>query len=202
MTTWFISDLHIGHAFVAGLRGFSDVADHDAAVLTSLDCVTPEDVLWVLGDVTCTGDRARISRALSLLMGHPARKHLVAGNHDPVHPMHREAHKWISFYHPTFESVQPFARFRIAGTDAGIPRRSFLISHFPYIGDSGGGVDRYAQYRLPDLGLSLVHGHTHQPERLSRGPGGGLQINVCWEAWKRPVKLDEIVELMNERRAE
>jgi len=195
MTTWLISDLHLGHSFVAGLRGFDEVGDHDAAVMASLSVVTPEDVLWVLGDVTCTGDRTKMSRALTMLMTHPARKHLVAGNHDPVHPMHAEAHKWIPFYHPAFLSVQPFARLKIAGTDAGIRRKSLLLSHFPYWGDSH-GEDRYAQYRLPDLGLPLVHGHTHQPERTARGPGGGLQINVCWEAWQRPVKLDEIVEII------
>ena len=197
MTTWFISDPHLGHPFVADLRGFASVADHDAAVLSSLDVVTPEDVLWVLGDVTCTGDRTKISRSLSMLMGHPARKHLVAGNHDPVHPMHREAHKWIPFYSQAFQSVQPFARFYVAGTDKGDRRRNLLLSHFPYTGDSHGG-DRYAQYRLPDLGLPLVHGHTHQSEQRSRGPGGGLQINVCWEAWQRPVKLDEIVEMLDD----
>jgi calcineurin-like phosphoesterase family protein len=198
MTTWFISDLHLGHKFVAGLRGFDEVGDHDAAVMTSLDCVTAEDVLWVLGDVTCTHDRALMSQMLTLLMTHPARKHLVAGNHDPVHPMHREAYKWIPFYHPAFQSIQPFARVRIAGTDLGVPRKSLLLSHFPYSGDSH-DEDRYAQYRLPDLGLPLVHGHTHSSEILSRSrEDGGLQINVCWEAWHGPVKLDTIVSLLDD----
>jgi calcineurin-like phosphoesterase family protein len=196
MTTWFVSDLHLGHKLVSEKRGYIDVADHDAAVMTSLDQVTWDDVLWILGDVTCTGNRDRLLELLAVLEKHPARKHLVTGNHDPVHPMHRESHKWQSIYQSVFDSVQAFARVRVRGTDQNVPKRNILLSHFPYSGDSLDS-DRYAQYRLPDLGLPLVHGHTHSSERLSRSPKGTLQINVCWEAWRRPVRYEEIVELLD-----
>jgi calcineurin-like phosphoesterase family protein len=196
MSTWFLSDLHLGHKLVSELRGFATTDEHDAVVLRSLDRITADDVLWVLGDVTVTGSRERLEILLGMLGNHPARKHLISGNHDNSHPMHHEAHKWLPLYGTVFASVQPYARIKIPGTSTGQPKRNILLSHLPYSGDSL-NEDRYAQYRLPDLGLPLVHGHTHSSEILSRAANtGGLQINVCWEAWHRPVRLEEIVSLM------
>lgn len=195
MTNWYISDLHLGHKLVSELRGFDSTADHDEAVIESLAPVTSGDALWVLGDVTCTSDKDKLHNLLGLLGRHPARKHLIAGNHDAVHPMHRESYKWLSLYGTVFDSVQAFARMRVPGNDQGVPKRSVLLSHFPFTGDHG--PDRYAQYRLRDEGLPIVHGHTHSSEMLSRSPAGGLQINVCWEAWKGPVRQERIVELLD-----
>src|SRR4029078_12561538 len=126
--TYFISDLHLGHKLVSENRGFGSTEEHDNAVMRSLARANGEDVLWVLGDVTCTGNRDKIEAALAMLRMHPARKRLVIGNHDPVHPMHAEGHKWLPIYHTVFDSVQPFGRFKIPGTDQGVPKRNVLLS--------------------------------------------------------------------------
>jgi calcineurin-like phosphoesterase family protein len=70
-----------------------------------------------------------------------------------------------------------------------------LLSHFPYFGDGEGSRDtpeRYSQYRLPDMGEWLIHGHVHDPIRLR-----GKSIHVGVDAWNlAPVHLDEIVKLI------
>lgn len=69
--TWFTSDLHLGHPFVAELRGYdrgdADVERHDAAILGNLTAaLSPGDTLWVLGDIS-SGWGPQEERALSLL---------------------------------------------------------------------------------------------------------------------------------------
>ena len=92
------------------------------------------------------------------------------------HPMYRDSHKRMAMYFPTFASVQLHARKSIGGTRV-------LLSHFPY---QGGGdhtaEDRFNQWRLPDLGVPLIHGHTHSDILLSKTPKGTIQVNVAWEA--------------------
>ena len=54
-------DLHIGHKFVAGLRGFStfteedgtvyDLEGHSQAIFDAFSVVKPDDIVWVLGDI-------------------------------------------------------------------------------------------------------------------------------------------------------
>ncbi len=77
-----------------------------------------------------------------------------------------------------------------------------LLSHFPYVGDRG--QERYAQWRLKDEGLPLLHGHTHSAEEISYTPrinnGGGwptTQMHVGLDAWNlTPVSLEQIGELL------
>ena len=69
--TWFTSDLHLGHPFVAELRGYgsgeNDVDRHDATILNNLtDALNPGDTLWVLGDIS-SGWGPQEERALDLL---------------------------------------------------------------------------------------------------------------------------------------
>jgi calcineurin-like phosphoesterase family protein len=122
--------------------------------------------------------------ALAITASLPGTKHLIAGNHDPCHPMHRDAHKWQAAYLQVFASVQPFARRRIRNQDV-------LLSHFPYVKDRHEA--RYMQYRLRDEGAWLLHGHTHQSEQRREG----REIHVGLDAWDlTPVSLDTIADLM------
>jgi calcineurin-like phosphoesterase family protein len=124
----------------------------------------------------------------------PGRKRLIPGNHDEVHGMHRDAHRNLlrASWAWTFESIQAFARIRIAG-------QSVLLSHLPYPGTSEGTDsegrpfdDRYQQWRLPNLGVPLLHGHTHRNERLSWN-SGTPQIHIGVDAWDfAPVSLSAV----------
>lgn len=182
MSVFFTSDLHFGHRFVAGIRGFGTIGEHDEAIRENwIKTVGKKDQVWVLGDIAVSSPDS----ALWILQGLPGTKHLIAGNHDGCHPMFRDSHKKQARYLTAFESVQAFARRRIAGEEV-------LLSHFPYEKDRG--EPRYTQYRLMNEGRWLLHGHTHGDERRV-----GKEIHVGVDAWGlTPVSLDQIEELMKE----
>jgi len=196
-TVWYTSDLHFGHRLVAGHRGFFkadrtvDTADHDEHIVAVWNQhVRPEDTVWILGDMSMRGPKAfgpYVERLNGTL-------HLIAGNHDSVHPMHRDSFKhqraWLDF----FASVQTAARRKFNGHEV-------LLSHFPYRGEGARNQpDRYTQWRLPDEGLPLIHGHTHDPNQRLSGTCpdyGSRMVHVGWDAWGRPVSQNEVAELLD-----
>lgn len=177
MTTYFTSDLHIGHRKVAELRGFESVEAHDEAILSQFDKLTHKDQVWVLGDLALSSAGHRL--VLARLASCNASLRLVSGNHDPVSSVHRGAHLRQRHYLQVFESVQDFARVSVGPIQV-------LLSHFPYsgVGSEGHGVEeRYTQYRLTDLGMPLLHGHTHLTWTTSRSEKGTPQVHVGLDAW-------------------
>lgn len=186
--TWFTADLHIGHKLIAEKRGFPDPAAHDDVLAMHWDVtVAPADTVWVLGDIS-GGGRGSQQRALDWVAARPGIKHLVAGNHDGVHPMNPDAHKMMPAYLDVFASVQQSARRRLAGRD-------LLMSHFPYLESrsSDDTFSRFDQWRLPELGSWLVHGHLHTSRQL-----GAHSIHVGLDAWGlAPVSINQIAVLIN-----
>ena len=181
---FFTSDLHLGHAKVAALRGFESTTVHDAAIAATWEAqVTDDAVVWVLGDISA-GGRAATEHALRTLATLPGRKRLVLGNHDPAHPMNRNAHKWWPAFAEVFEVFTPFATERVDGTDV-------LLSHFPYVRDRH--EPRYLQWRLRDHGEWLLHGHTHGPERLTED---WSEVHVGWDAWHALVHEQQVAHLL------
>lgn len=169
---WYTSDLHIGHRLVAGKRGFwnedevddegncdPDTESHDRTIAENWDRVVgPKDTVWILGDISVNGKQY----ALDWIGERPGTRHLVTGNHDPVHPQYRTSQKAFPHWLYYFDTIQPFARRKLSGID-------YLMSHYPYW-SFGDGPERTKpprdeQYRLPDLGMPLLHGHTHGTER-------------------------------------
>lgn len=187
-TVYFTSDLHLGHPRVAEIRGFPSVEAHDEAVATRWRAaVHPEDRVYVLGDVT--GDARALPMALPLLASLPGSKHLISGNHDACHPLNRRAYASQERYLSAFSSVASAARFRGYGVEA-------LLSHFPYVRDREGRAPRYLQWRLPNLGEWLLHGHTHGPERVTVTEGS-REIHVGVDAWDlTPVSVAQVAALM------
>jgi len=188
----FTSDLHLFHPKVAEIRGFASVEDHNAAVADRWrDTVGPRDKVHVVGDVT--GDSRSIGKTIALLNSLPGEKHLIAGNHDAVHPLNRNAHRHMDDYRMAFASVQSAGRVKIAGHDV-------LLSHFPYVRDRG--ETRYAQWRLPNLGAWLIHGHTHGTEKVTyygHPWAGSREIHVGLDAWDlTPVHVDTVAALIKE----
>lgn len=180
MTVWFTSDPHWGHEWVAGLRGFESTAAHDSALLDNYHAVIREDdQTWWLGDLAMN----KPDYALAQIGTIPGTHHLITGNHDRCNPLFRDSHKWQSRYLQVFASVQAFARRRVQSQEV-------LLSHYPYA-DGTPDADhtdypRYSQYRLPDEGRWLLHGHTHNDEQRVHG----RQIHVGLDAWgMQPVPL-------------
>lgn len=194
-TTWFTSDLHLGHQKVSEVRGFDNTDDHDLTVLSRIArTLSKRDNLWILGDLSAGGPVPQ-RRALEMIDGLADQLdinvHLVSGNHDTVHPLHRNSHKWIAAYDEVFDSVQPFARRKLAG-------RNLWLSHFPW---RGGGdhtaVERFDTVRLNDDGVSwLLHGHTHSNQRVDRAR---RMIQVGVDAWDfEPVSIHTIEDIVRE----
>lgn len=192
-TVWFTADLHLGHRLVSELRGFDSTAEHDNAILGGIDTtVAPGDTLWILGDISSGTKRAEaeaLDRLHDWFDGNGVDMHLIAGNHDSVHPMHRRAHQRLDDYLQVFHTIQPFARRRIAG-------HRVWLSHFPW---RGGGdhtaIERYDTVRLNDDGQSwIMHGHTHSTEPVGRER---RQLHVGVDAWEfHPVSIDQIAALL------
>lgn len=180
---YFIADLHLAHPKLAELRGFSTIAEHDAVILEGLHALDPKnDQVWILGDI-CSGSRGSMMNALGELVLVKTPMYLVTGNHDPVNPMHRTGHKHWPEFTGVFQAIFQHGRTSIGGTRA-------LLSHYPYQG-AGDHTDeeRFEQYRLPDMGEWLIHGHTHS-SRLRSGP---KSICVSAEATAlRPISEQQI----------
>lgn len=150
MAHLFTADLHFGHNFVAGLRGFDSAEEHDESMIGGINSVTHEDdILWILGDIGIRTDEETLDKVGRL----KGRKMLISGNHDSTHPMHKNAWKSHEKALRVFEYVAPFQRLKIGG-------EYILLSHLPYSGDHS-DEDRYEQYRLKDEGLPLLCGHVH-----------------------------------------
>lgn len=182
----FTSDLHLGHRFVAGLRGFDDTDLHDEHVARRWrETVGPRDTVWVLGDLAMSSP----DRALEIIGQLPGTKHLVAGNHDAAFAGSARAAGTQRRYLEVFDSVHSAATIKLAG-------RRVLLSHFPYPTDDGHadrGERRCDQFRLPDLGAWLLHGHTHMADQRRHG----RQIHVGLDAWDlAPVAEAQISDLI------
>lgn len=183
MSVFYTSDTHFGHARIIELceRPFGSVAEMDDLMVEWWNLtVKPSDIVYHMGDVT-SGSFGPLEHIQKL----NGRKILIAGNHDACNPLHRDWVKHLPKYLDAgFEAVMPFMRRKVAGIE-------FLMSHFPYqgAGDHTEG-ERYSQYRLPDLGLPLVHGHVHT---LFKEQGRGLNVGV--DQWNFvPVSEDIIVD--------
>lgn len=161
MSRYWIADLHLGHEKVAKLRGFESTEEHDDTIIDQLMKLRLDDEVWILGDIS-SGRKEGEEKALKTLreIGFwGVTFHLIAGNHDSVSSIHRNGYKHQREWLEVLDSIQQFGRMKFNG-------HQILMSHYPYA-RSGDGTNRdtvrYLEYRLPDTGLPLIHGHTHQP---------------------------------------
>lgn len=163
MARYWIADLHLGHEKVAKIRGFESVEAHDSEIVKQLSALRSGDQVWVLGDIS-SGKPEDEDYALATLgnihLHTGVYFHLIAGNHDSVSSVHRTGYKKQHEWFEAFESIQQFGRIKLNG-------HHVLMSHYPYArsGDGPGrGAGRYNEFRLPDVGAPLIHGHTHHTD--------------------------------------
>jgi calcineurin-like phosphoesterase family protein len=82
MTIFFTADTHFGHANIIKHcnRPFSDTREMDAELIKRWnETVSPEDVVWHLGDLSLSTNLAYLTPIVQQLNG---RKRLIYGNHD------------------------------------------------------------------------------------------------------------------------
>lgn len=181
-TNFYTADTHFNHEFVAGTRDFKTAEEHDEALIANFNShLHKNDHLWILGDLfmgSVTEGLKQVARLKGI-------KHLVLGNHDAGHPMHKRSHTFHKRYLEVFESVHLHEQHTIGG-------QKVNLSHFPYTGDHKPD-DRHTQWRLKDEGLPLLHGHVHA-EWLTRGK----QANVGVDHGMYPVSVDAVAEWLQE----
>lgn len=162
MTVFYTSDTHFNHPFVATTRGFETAEEHDEIMIERLNwMVKPHDQLWILGDLFMGSMTLGLEKVARL----NGTKHLILGNHDAGHPMHKRSHVQLRRYMDVFESVQLHDMHKFGD-------RRVMVSHYPYRGDHKPD-DRDLQWRLRDEGLPILHGHVHAEWAVR-----GNQINV------------------------
>ena len=200
---FFTSDTHIGHELVAGLRGFTinhpqtggfglnvevvSTAAHDAAVAKNWDSVVgPDDTVFVLGDIAMNPKKAG---AFEWFRERPGKKHLICGNHDAVAGFHSKAlnEQQRPEWRDTFATIRDFAFLKIQG-------RRVALSHYPYEGEGEReGEDRLTEVRLRDVGIPLLHGHTHARHQAHTSAAGTPMFHVGLDAWGLQLVPEEVI---------
>lgn len=197
MNTFFTSDQHFFHEMITKLRNFEDVNSHNEWICEQyIKFVKPQDRVYFCGDIALS----KPLDALDLIAKLPGRKILIAGNHDQCSPISKEPFKNLARWLDVFEGVHHFARRKYK-------KQEYLISHFPYFRDVTGKViygdgpnregGRYEQFRLPNLGLKLIHGHCHSSEIIWGEQNEHFHVGVdAWDA--EPVPLEAIQKWLTE----
>lgn len=197
MTAWYTSDLHLGHANIIKFCGrpWPNVDEMNEGIVSNWnELVDPNwDEVYVLGDLAL----GKLDDSLAIATRLNGRKFLVPGNHDRCWSGHKKV------------SSRDIDRYTEAGFTIlhsqvrhfmGAELQAVLLCHFPYAGDSQ-ELDRYVDHRPKDEGLWLLHGHTHWATRTTSDHP--RQIHVGMDAWHyRPVHLDQILEIINEKEGE
>lgn len=158
MTRYWTADLHLGHQNIIEYcdRPWGTVSHMNEALIQRWNSVvTDADEVMVIGDVVM----GHAEQTLKLIPRLHGRKLLVAGNHDRC---------WVGNTKPGYAQrwrpVYEDAGFEILSDgpwlDVTLGDRTVRVSHFPYLDDERHG-DKYAEYRPPDAGHWLIHGHVH-----------------------------------------
>ena len=110
---YYTSDLHFGHEGVARERGFENAKEMGNFIIENFNNVLkPNDVLMILGDVSCYGYRPQDE--LNAITGH---KVLIVGNHDRS-LLHSHS------FRKCFADIREYEIFRDGDT-------KIYLSHYP-----------------------------------------------------------------------
>lgn len=177
--TWFIGDLHLGHASIikfldnkgTRIRPFDTIEEHDETIINNYNnLIDPNDRVYFLGDVAIN------RRFLPLLARFNGRKKLIKGNHDIFK---------MADYTPYFEDILAYRIY---------PKQSIIVSHIPVHPNN-------LEFRF----TWNVHGHLHSNIVTKRKwyfkkVPDPRYINLCPEHTNfMPVNFDEVLEMVKKR---
>lgn len=182
---WFTSDQHYGHENIIKYcnRPFGTVEEMNSQLMIRYNAmVKPEDIVYHLGDFSMH------PRELVRLKDLNGQHHLIAGNHDQCHPVHKNYQKKTELYLK--------AGFRTVSLGETLPvdwlPKSIWLHHLPYVGDHHDSEERYNEFRPGNVGHWLLHGHVHT-EWLVREH----MINVGVDrSMYLPIALDDIKQMI------
>ncbi len=186
---YFTSDHHHGHEPILSYcnRPFLDLKHQTHVLIDNINrVVTPKDHLYVLGDFSFYDKDTNHSIVKSINC--PVT--LIRGNHD----------------HTGRIKNVPFAEVHDE-LDIQLGNRIVTLSHFPYwiknpnaeheVEGSGKQPDRYPERRPKDVGLWLLHGHTHDTGRIRREH---RMLHVGVDAWSyAPISELDIIKMIEDK---
>lgn len=168
---YFTSDLHIGHDkdFIWRPRGFSSIEEHDTEIIKRWNSVvTPEDTVYILGDLCMSGNEKEWNRVYKVLNGE---KIVIWGNHDTKNKLN----KYQTEYNMTYLGFASIYKYN--------KRKAFFLSHYPTF------VSNFEDERF----FWNLSGHTHSPNKFEFGRYG--IYNVAVDAHNcTPVSIEQIIK--------
>lgn len=196
---FFSSDHHFGHANIIRYcdRPYDSVEAMNEDLIERWNRVVGlTDLVYSLGDFSMT--LGAVERITPRLNGH---KHIIAGNHDHIHPYHPKSRKPevlaanTKIYKDAGWTILPLAAYL---TVLGLPH-PITMTHFPYASAPDPSyTDKYVKYRPQNYGQWLLCGHRHlrSQEHLDR-----MIIDVGVDANNyTPISLDYVLELIRSPR--
>lgn len=172
---YFTSDLHFCHKkdFIYKARGFNSIEEHDEELIKRFNSiVTPEDDLWILGDLML-GDNDEGIKKIKQLNGN---LHIIYGNHDTNARILRYAEELDN------AEIHGFA------TTFKYKKKQFMLSHYPTI--TSNMDEDGAPIKAKVINLC---GHSHIKNRF-KDMDKGLIYHVEIDCHNNfPISLDEIL---------
>lgn len=191
MTTYFTSDLHLGHARIIELCGrpFKDVDEMNRVLVDNWnDTVRDTDVVYILGDLVM----GKFAETIDLVAELKGTKLLIPGNHDRVHPAYHDKRttkkaQWWKMYEAAGVVIMPN---QMDHKLLDVPVR---LCHFPYVFEDDSRPEHQA-FHPGDDGRWLLHGHVHEAWKMNR-----RQINVGVDIHGfTPIPEDYVLEMIDD----
>lgn len=168
---YFTSDLHIGHDkdFIWKARGFNSIEEHDTQILINWNTVvTPEDTVFILGDLCMSGNKEEWNRIYKNLNGN---KVMITGNHDTI----SKIIKYTTDYNIINYGLSMYYKYS--------KKKNFYLCHYPTF------VDNYTS----DKFFWCLAGHTHSKDPFEYGKH--CVYNVAVDAHNcTPVSIETIIK--------
>ena len=167
MTTWFTSDLHLGHANIIKHcnRPFVDLYTMDTNLIKNWNKkVNPDDTVLCLGDLTLSTHVNTVNNYINSLNGFII---LVKGNHD----------KWVKKYTPSSKVTV------VEYYEATFNNQLYVMSHYPF-----------QTWNRSYRGSIHLHGHCHGKLGVVSAPNR-LDVGVDCHDYT-PIDLKDIRKLL------
>ena len=179
--TWFVSDTHFHHSKLTEdcpdrfelFRHYKNIEEMDSDIITKWnEYVKPEDTVIFGGDFLMNTKSSEIYDEFWKLRNQlNGTIYFIKGNHDFV--LQKKV-KEITFYDYAVLHYKD---------------KTIFFQHKDYI-ENGYFKAKESKNGMNFENVILIHGHTHSFEEYKND-----MINICWEAWYRPVNLEEILNV-------
>lgn len=210
---WIVSDLHINHRKLCTdyddhferTRKYKTVDEMNDDIVASWNSnVTDDDTVIFLGDFTLGTPHRMLVDTFKYYYDILKFKYMfmIRGNHD---------YALFKHLYPHMEEKDRFSRITLVHDYIMLENngKSYLFQHFNYDNElnphdgTPGNPTVLNHYMQNNVKIDyLVHGHTHESARTSivkTNYGDMVENNVSWEAWYRPVNLNELKGVFDDK---